>query len=159
NGILTISRNYAVERPHEVYRLTALAKAALESLGVANPRDHLLIVGNRDTPESSSHGNMATVMVSRQPFTTAELRGAEEVCKRLEFDILLGPQSAAEENCARLATNDGRSAVEAELGLDLRPPTDNRPFFFHMLRAEDCLRNGFDYDTKDPNLKAITVLI
>jgi hypothetical protein len=59
---------------------------------------------------------------------------------------------------ARLLTERDLAAVAASHPLDISPPTDDRPFFFHMLRLRDALGAGTHSAPNDFNLRAVTVL-
>jgi hypothetical protein len=76
DGLLSVSRWYFRDRPAEMYRTTTLAVEALRAIGVADPRSHIAVVRNMrpanaspwDTPDG-----VGTILVSRRPFTSAEL--------------------------------------------------------------------------------------
>src|SRR5262249_14175580 len=73
NGLLTFSRWYFRDRPGEMYRLTSLATASLKNMGVANPRDHIMIVRRMfGASEDSPHG-IGTILVSKQPFSAQDI--------------------------------------------------------------------------------------
>ena len=64
-GLLSVSRWSFSDRPGEVYRMTALATAALQRRGVADPRAHMAIVrsirgdGGDDAPTASARCSSA----------------------------------------------------------------------------------------------------
>ncbi len=60
-GILSYTRFYHDETPGSMFRLTALATAALARLGVADPRDHIFVVTSGGHAEVSGVG---TILIS-----------------------------------------------------------------------------------------------
>ncbi|MGO9469307.1 MAG: hypothetical protein ACLQVF_34720, partial [Isosphaeraceae bacterium] len=81
-GLFSVSRWHAPSAPIEIGRTTSLAVAALLSLGVPNPRDHIFL---------ASVGNLATLIVSRAPLAAGDLRALNDACRRLKFHVLASP--------------------------------------------------------------------
>jgi hypothetical protein len=135
-GILTVSRWYYASRPGEVYRLAALASTTLMEMGVSRPGDHYAIVrarpGGADAPDG-----IGTLLVSRDPLSPADLDTLEAVAVRMNFEIVQSPRHSADDTFAALADATRLSATIAAYPLNIAAPTDDRPFFFHMLRLRD----------------------
>jgi hypothetical protein len=161
-GILTFSRFYFKTQPAEVYRLASLAAAALARRGVDAPRGHIVIVRKmRDLDNPDEPNGVGTILVSPQPFTAGDLARVETLCAELGFERVLTPDFALDATFAALASDDPAEARRAQqaAALDITPPTDDRPFFFHMLRLRDFLRRDlWNASMLDFNLKAIFVL-
>lgn len=162
-GVLTFSRYYFRTQPAEVYRLVSLASAALRTHGVTSPRGHIAIVRKmRATQENPDepHG-VGTILVSPTPFSEADLRTLDGVCERFGFEVVLSPRAALDETFAALASDsadEARAAMDAA-ALNITPPTDDSPFFFHMLRLRDFMRRDlWNVSLLDFNLKAVFVL-
>jgi hypothetical protein len=160
NGILSVSRWYFRDGPAEMYRLTALASAALSEAGVARPRDHLVIIRNMriarkpDTPDG-----VGTLLLGKRPFTPDELRRLDEASRAMGFEIVLSPATALDDTFARLTNGGDISAIVRDYPVNIAPPTDDSPFFFNQLR----LRDLFDLDLQEHgkqthNMKAVFVL-
>ncbi|MFN8062897.1 MAG: hypothetical protein U0Q12_27345, partial [Vicinamibacterales bacterium] len=162
-GVVTFSRYYFRTQPAEVYRLVSLAAAALRRQGVANPRPHIVIVRKmraQDNPDEP-HG-VGTILVSRAPFTDQDLERVDAICERYGFDVVLTPHQALDTTFSALASADEREAADAQAraALNIAPPTDDDPFFFHMLRLRDFFRRElWGVSLLDFNLKAIFVLV
>lgn len=135
-GILSVSRWYYANRPGEVYRLAALASTTLMGMGVSRPGDHFAIVrarpGGADAPDG-----IGTMLVSRDPLSAADLDALEAVAARMHFDVVQSPRHSADETFAALADGGRVAAAIAGFPLNIAAPTDDRPFFFHMLRLRD----------------------
>jgi hypothetical protein len=129
DGLFTVSRWHSPTATVEIGRVASLAVAALSELGVENPRDHMYI---------ASVGNLATVIVSRQPFATADLQALNEATEKMRFNVLAEPaRPIADPVLADLleARNlEDLNERAVRYYLDVSPPTDARPFFFNQLR-------------------------
>ena len=133
DGVLSFSRWYTPTVPAEVYRLTSLAVAALRSEGVADPRKHILLVRNmRRNIEGFDLIGAATILVSKQPFSNADLDRFESISKEMQFDIVLSPRTALDPIFRVLADGVDPSTLLNSLQLNVSPPTDDSPFFFDM---------------------------
>jgi hypothetical protein len=133
-GIVSVSRwHQRTGSPWEVYKTIALATTALRDTGVTDTRPHILVVAVFDRrPGAENKPGVATILTSKSPFSDADIDEIERVASLLDFDILVSPRRAATREFASVAD---AAVVDAFIGgfhIDLRPPDDNRPFFFRM---------------------------
>lgn len=130
DGVLTVSRWYAPNRPGETARLLSLATAALLEEGAESPRSHLALAGT---------DNLATLVVGRSPLTPRDVRRLERACRTYGFRPLLMPgRPPAEPLLGSIVAAGSLADLERATEhpyLDLSPPRDERPFFFNMLKA------------------------
>jgi hypothetical protein len=159
DGLLSVSRWYYRDSPAEMYRTTTLAVDALRRIGVANPRDHIVIVRNMtmaNRPETPD--GVGTLLVSRRPFTEAELAKINRVCAEMGFEVMFTPTMSHDDVFPRLTARDADAFV-ASFPLRINAPTDNSPFFFNMLRLRDMFRlDLLDSGKQSNNLKAVATL-
>jgi hypothetical protein len=161
-GVLSVSRWYFPEQPSEMYRMVGLGAEALRQRGVEEPRLHLMVYRTPDRNVSASsipHG-VATLLVSPEPFSEEDVTTLEAVAEQYGFVPVLTPTFATDENLVTLTEPERPTAFYDAFPLDITPPTDDRPFFFHMLRPSDFL-DSFDWEG-DPNafnLKAVSTLL
>jgi hypothetical protein len=139
-GVLSVSRWYYDPRPDEMYRVVSLAVAALAGRGVTRPHEHIIVVRHA----TGANGRVAplgvaTLLVSPSPFSPADVDAAEEVARRMRFEVVLSPRGAATATFAALAGGRNLPALYAGHPTNIAPPTDDSPFFFHMLRPRDLL--------------------
>lgn len=158
-GVLTFSRWYSRDRPGEIYRLISLAAASLEELGVHEPGAHIVVLRNlwMGRMRNVEHG-VGTILVSPDPFTEDDLDTIERIARDLKFFIVLSPSYALDSDFAELV-GENRSDFIRDFPIDISAPTDDRPFFFNMLRMKDVFRTDLAEGAVIRfNLKAVAVL-
>jgi hypothetical protein len=155
DGILSVSRWYVVDTPFEMYRLTALAAGSLRRIGVDDTRPHIAVLTNV-APGSERKRGVGNLLVSPSPFSATDLRALRAAARRLNLLVLVDPDSALDGNFAQLASGGDPAAG---FSVDIAPPTDDRPFFFNMLRLSDVPdRNVLEKLPDDFNLQAVRIL-
>jgi predicted membrane-bound spermidine synthase len=141
----------------ETYRIVGIAIEALKQLGVSDPARHILVVQGPQ-PEHLLQGPgyqwihaamdaMSTILVKRSPFSAEEAQKLQRVSAQYFFRPLwlAGQQNPAEEPVLRaIFDSKDKAAFFAaryrEMLIDCSPTTDDRPFFFDMLKPQDYLR-------------------
>ncbi len=128
NGIFTVSRWYSPSNINETGRMIGLATAALLDSGAKDVRPQMFV---------ASAGNIATLVLSKKPFTSEQLRILHNTVRDLGFNVLLAPDQPPQSPLLRAITEStNRAALDRALNgtyLDLSVSTDNRPFFFNQL--------------------------
>jgi hypothetical protein len=157
DGILTMSRWYYEAQPAETLRLTALATASLMEAGVADPRQHIMVVRKQDSSEIGQY-SVATILVSKSPFTDAEIERVIRISREMEFLPVLTPNFSERPEFETVATRGRYEQLVQTYPLNIEAPTDDSPFFFHMLRARDLLKASTFQGMNQTNLKAVNVL-
>ncbi|HEY6211031.1 MAG TPA: hypothetical protein VIW45_02045 [Vicinamibacterales bacterium] len=144
DGILTITRWV-----FDGVRLISLAQAACEARGWP-ASDRVAVV---------RHDRVATFLLKRSPFTAAEIARLRDVAARLQFDILYAPgdhvdpdgdsskaqtvDGTSTADYARLALASDRDAFYRAYPNDIRPITDDRPFYFHTTKLANQFSVAF----------------
>ena len=144
DGVLTITRWV-----FDGLRLVSLAQAAAEARGW-KAADHLAVV---------RHDRVATFLLRKRPFTTAESARLQQIAADLGFEVLYAPgvtpadvsPSPDEMMRTRTGVEDYRRLILAPdrqqfldaYPLDVSATTDDRPFFFHTTRLRDQLDVAF----------------
>ena len=131
DGVLTVSRWNMAKSPGEFYRLLMLARTALASMGVTDFRGHLF---------AASSGYVANLLVSPSRFSEARLAQLKQTCSDLGYEVLVSPSGGASDpTMGRLLEPGDIGPVLSSLPINLAAPTDDRPFFFNMLRLRGLL--------------------
>jgi hypothetical protein len=142
-GMLTISRWYLTERPAETLRLVSTGMAGWQAAGVADPRQNVAVVAR---PNAVGQGEgMATALFKRTVFTPDDVTRLQERAAALGFTVLYAPGVPPSEAVGQFIAAPDHAALVAAYPLDISPATDNRPFFFNLVRFGDLL---------DPSLSA-----
>ena len=131
NGIVNVMR-LEQSPPREMLRVLTTAIAALKQSGIAAPAEHIAVVQQAD-------GRFASVLIKRSPFDAAdETRLDHWVSKNRNLLLLVSPHHRSSPNIFQLLLD--QDSTERELALvdswpyNIRPTTDDLPFFFHFSR-------------------------
>jgi hypothetical protein len=157
-GILTFSRWYYLDLSGEVYRMLLIADQALRSMGIEDPRQHILCVKN---VRGGDYPDVGTLMVSRSPFTSEQLREGDRVSRELNYEVVLSPEVSKDPVFDKLLGSDGeaREKFLKEFPINVSASTDDNPFFFSMVRPWQALdKNLWNFKLATFNIKAIFVL-
>jgi len=134
-GIMSVSRWYQPERPAETMRLVSTAMAGWRAAGVTDPRQHVVVIA-RLTSGAATEG-LATALFKRTPFTPEEVLMLKARATELGGTLLYGPGQPAFEPVGEFILNPDWEAFMATYPLDISPATDDRPFFFNLVRLGD----------------------
>ncbi len=115
-GVLATSR-WESELP----RLLILARASLEARGHPRPEEHLVVVSAQE---------LVTVLITEAPWSSEELVQLDTICDTRGFERRYPTPPGQGGWVVDLA--EGRTNALASAGLNLRPPTDDSPYFFQV---------------------------
>jgi hypothetical protein len=156
-GVFSVSRYYHPQRVSETARALSLAVGTLLQRGAVSPADHIVLV--------TSH-NVSTLVVARDPLSAEDLGRIERAILAEGFTRVAAPGwspdspllkrilAATTPAALELATRHGR--------FDLEPSSDDRPFFFNMLKLSAWRTPTEEYDHEGVvggNLKATQTLV
>ncbi len=159
DGIITVTRFYRA-KPSELYRLTAICAQTLLDAGIKNPREHLMLIKCEQWERMKEGSATGTILLSKAPFTKEELGTLDSVSKKMEFQEVLTPGKATDTAFGLIATaGPDRLNYIKNFPVDIMPPTDDKPFFFHLLKFQDILNRQLwrSWDMEF-NVKAIFIL-
>ena len=146
-GVFVVTR-WLQTPPSEEVRTLGLILAALDPL-TDDPARHVVAFRSFQT---------ITFLVRRAPFSPAEIARVLDATQRLQYDMVLAPDLPPErinqyarlpepiyhQTLSELLRANDRAAFYAAYDFDVRPPTDDRPFFFHFFKwrqTPDILNN------------------
>lgn len=154
-GLLSVSRWYDAENASETSRLVGLGVAALLERGVADPGAQLALV---------AQGRVATLLASNQPLSAEDVERIQAACAEYGHTPLMLPGSTPpNERLARIGAARSQAELAAALAdphFDYSVPTDERPYFFNilkpkrafdvfgLLRLDDSLGTGANVETR-----------
>ena len=147
-GLLSTSR-WLGETP----RLLLLGRAALSAAGFVLPERHMMLV---------SGGGVATVLIGKAAFTGDDVVRLRQIADQRGFVIHYPVQPDHAGTPGMVDVIEGRNEVLADQGLLVEPPTDDRPYFFHVVspfRNADFLdRDALELIGVSVNLSSTKVL-
>ncbi|TCG03709.1 SAM-dependent methyltransferase [Paraburkholderia steynii] len=136
-GMLAITR-WVTLPPRDVLKLFATGVLAMENAGVTQPSRRLVLIRGWNT---------ATLLVKNGEFDDADIAALGRFCRSRSFDVGYYPgMQAAEANrynvlerpyffeAARALLSPGRDTFWASYKFDIRPATDDKPYFFHFFK-------------------------
>jgi hypothetical protein len=151
-GIIAFSRWYEPPELYQTRRLVSVAAAALLENGVGNTVDHVAVVGS---------GRVATVLVSREPFSPEDRQRLEGLVAQLRFEPLVSPGRGARDPAmaAALAARSVRElAGLGEGAVSYAPTWDRSPYFFNAVPLRRLLQALSD-DLVIGSVRATLVLL
>jgi hypothetical protein len=132
DGIFTVSRWYSPDHIDETGRMIGLATAVLLDSGVKDVQQHLFVANAE---------KIATLVLSKQPFTPEQLKILHDTVQQYGFHVLLAPDTPPQSPLLRaIVESPDRASLNRVVDgtyLDLSVSTDNRPFFFNQLRFQN----------------------
>jgi hypothetical protein len=135
DGVLAFTR-WGFSPPRESLRLVSLAIEALRRLGEDDPARHV-IVGREDQKHIADFGARDTVLISRKPFSDADIATARSSIAKAKMVPVYLPGDRASNPFGELLLAKDPLAWERNYAFDVTPVGDNRPFFFYTVQPRD----------------------
>ncbi len=138
DGILAMTM-WSRGLPGEMLRLVSLGLSSLDELRVRTPNKHIIVVMNKKGThgKSSVPYGYGTFLLKKSPFTLDEVEKLKAVCNNLGFDILYAPDYSGNFTFTKLVNSIHPESFIKSFILDISAPTDDKPFFFYLLRFRD----------------------
>ncbi|MEO8505474.1 MAG: hypothetical protein ABI609_16375 [Acidobacteriota bacterium] len=144
SGVLTMTRWLLPGAPAETQRLVALAGEALRGFGIEDASANIFLaaepIGTSEGEPFADKGRvmMATILVSRQPFTLEESQRLARICESEGMVLLHAPGLVdGDAPIPALLKSATRPGAIAESVFDISVPSDDRPYFFLQVRPSD----------------------
>lgn len=137
DGLLAFTR-WGFEPPRESLRLVTLADAALRQLGETETWRHV-IVGRANVNLLEGWGATDLVLVARKPFSGADVETAREALRESRHEAVYLPGDTDGSAFARFLRASDRAAFYRSYPYNVRPVTDNRPFFFYTVQPRELV--------------------
>ncbi len=135
DGMMAFTR-WGFDPPRESLRLLSLAMVALPRVGESDPARHVIVM-RQDTKKLLGWGALDTVLVSKKPFTDADIAHAREIVAGNRMDMVYAPGDAPKNPFGQLLTAPDPAAFWRDYPYDVSPVSDDRPFFFYTVQARD----------------------
>ncbi len=134
DGLMAFTR-WGFEPPRESLRLLILARTALEALGETEYAKHVMVVREGSL---KGWGARDTVLVSRKPFTDADVQKARADAAKFNLEIVYMPGDGGSKNAfGKVLVEPNIAPFLARYPYDISSVDDNRPFFFYTVQPQD----------------------
>lgn len=132
------------QRPNRTTRYVATARAALRDLGINETREHILVL----TTDDVIAGTLSTVLVKKEPFRTADIERVVAAASAIPGSTLAAaPDRPGDGGPVEELVRTPNARLDpwfAAFPYDVRPVTDDRPFFWHFSQFDDVIRDFDD---------------
>lgn len=133
DGILVFTR-WGFDPPRESLRLISLAREALAQLGENQPEQHVIVARQGSV---QGWGAQDTVLISRKPFSDADLSKAKEAISRAKMETVYLPGSNIPTPFSKLLLTKDPRSFYANYRYNVTPVEDDQPFFFYTVQPAD----------------------
>jgi len=158
-GIFSVSRWYGKKRLGEIYRCLTLATTTLRNLGVEDPRRNIVIIASQDGGYGGrTNWNVGNLLVSKQPFSEEDLNILDAYAKEKGFQIVLSPRTVSTPSLASIVSTNNLNKLADNFPINILPPSDDSPFFFHMLKLKNFFNPKLEQVETDREYWAVLTL-
>jgi spermidine synthase len=143
DGMLAVTR-WEFRQPREALRVVSQGMAVLRTLGVERADAHFLIVANSPLDED---GVPVTVLIKRSPFTAEEEAALQaHLREHTHLRVIYTPSTQESNPFTRLIQSGDPRRFAQDYAYNVAPVTDNNPFFFFTVKAEDVIAGALGGD-------------
>jgi len=134
DGILAVNR-FFLDPPDQALRIVTLAREALARRGIKDAALHVAVIR-----KSSPLGDNGLVLVKLIPFASREIQMLRSLCESFGFEPVALPGERRENPFTTYLAAPKAATFYSAYPFDIRPPTDDRPFFFNTFKISSFLR-------------------
>lgn len=135
DGVLAFTR-WGFRPPRESLRVVSLAQAALKELGQNDPSRNVAVIRS-DVQKLEGWGAQDTILVSRTPFSQADLQRLKTAAATGHMQVVYLPGTDVSSPFRDLLRATDLPRFFASYPFDVRPVSDDRPFFFYTVQPRD----------------------
>ncbi len=130
--------------PNRTARYVMTARAAMESIGIKNPSDHMIV----SAFITNKTGDLSTIILKRTPITPAEIARYKDAAPKIPMatEVWTPGEAPGKHLVSRLAAakSDAEAdSIAATYPRDISAISDDAPFFWHFADFDDVLANIF----------------
>ncbi len=137
DGVMAFTR-WGFDPPRESLRVVSLAVAALRHLGQTDPARNIAVV-REHAVDLHKFGAQDTILVARNPLTPSDLNRISAGAKAAGMEVIYLPGTLLDTPFRTLLTTSRLAKFYDSYPFDVRPVSDNRPFFFYTVQPRDLL--------------------
>jgi len=137
DGVMAFTR-WGFDPPRESLRVVALAYAALKQMGQSDPSRNVAVL-RENRNELRKWGAQDTILISRNPLTASDLSRIEASAQKGGTQVIYLPGTTLDTPFRALLTSRQPAQFYKSYAFDVRPVSDDRPFFFYTVQPRDLL--------------------
>ncbi len=138
DGVMAFTR-WGFMPPRESLRVVALARDALAQLGQNDAAQHVIVV--RENVENiAGWGAQDTILVARQPFSEQDVKTVLGSLGPAHMQAIYYPRTTQDTPFRDLLLAPDPNKFYDSYQFDVRPVSDDRPFFFYTVQPRDLWR-------------------
>ncbi len=138
DGLMAFTR-WGFVPPRESLRAVALAQRALQQLGEKDAARHVMVV-REDVGKLQGWGAQDTILVSRNPFSERDVATVLNSLGPANMEAVYVPGTDRDTPFRDLLLSPNPETFFENYTFDVRPVSDDRPFFFFTVQPRDLFR-------------------
>ena len=138
DGVMSFTR-WGFDPPRESLRIVSLAYAALKELGQETPADNVAVV-RENASQLHAWGTKDTILISRNPLTGKDRDRLQSAVRTAGMQLVYVPGTKVDSPFRDLLISKDPKQFYEKYPFDVRPVSDDRPFFFFTVQPRDVWR-------------------
>jgi hypothetical protein len=135
DGVMAFTR-WGFDPPRESLRIVSLARAALAQIGQRDAFRHVAVI-REDRQRLEAWGSQDTILISRSPFTAADVSRILSAAAMANMQVVYVPGTQLQTPFRELLLSTDLRRFYDSYPFDVRPVSDDRPFFFYTVQPRD----------------------
>ena len=135
NGVMAFTR-WGFKPPRESLRVVSLARVALEQLGEHDVARHIMVL-RQNVQNLYAFGAQDTILISRKPFSDNDVARTKAALVKAKMEGVYLPGTDQASAFRDLLLTNNPEQFYNSYDFDVRPVSDNRPFFFYTVQPRD----------------------
>jgi hypothetical protein len=135
DGVLSFTR-WGFSPPRESLRVVSLAQAALRELGQTEPARNVAVI-RENAQNLEGWGAKDTILVSRTPFAPDDIQRLQTAAAIGQMQVVYLPGTNVASPFRTMLLSRDLPRFFASYPFDVRPVSDDRPFFFYTVQPRD----------------------
>jgi hypothetical protein len=135
DGVMSFTR-WGFDPPRESLRVVALAQAALEQMGQHDAARHIAVL-REVAQDLKGWGAKDTILIARRPFTEADIDLLGKSAEIAKMEIVYLPGTTRDTPFRTLLETSSPAQFFESYAFDVRPVSDDKPFFFYTVQPRD----------------------
>ena len=156
DGVMAFTR-WGFNPPRESLRVVSLAGSALKQLGQPDASGNVAVL-RRDAQRLNEWGAQDTILVARNPFSSVDIERLQNAAASAKMQIIYLPGTKESSPFRDLLLSRDPEQFYDHYEFDVRPVTDDHPFFFYTVQLRDLWQFVFHASRASEDYKVNSAL-